>query len=139
MHNLNQKAAGAAPADQATARILLSLAARAEPANLVQRTVGDVTCPADAWLALGAGARTSAVGPPEGGQCAWPPSWQQALTASHEADYGASPGALADALSRAGLEATAVGPGAELALTRPDGGAPTTAASLASLDRKSVV
>lgn len=128
-----QKAAGAAPADQATARILLSLAARAEPANLVQRTVGDVTCPADAWLALGAGARTSAVGPPEGGQCAWPPSWQQALAASHEAGYGASPGALADALSRAGLEATAVGPGAELALTRPDGGAPTTAASLADL------
>ena len=128
-----QKAAGAAPADQATARILLSLAARAEPANLVQRTVGDVTCPADAWLALGAGARTSAVGPPEGGQCAWPPSWQQALAASHEAGYGASPGALADALSRAGLEATAVGPGAELALTRPDGGVPTTAASLADL------
>lgn len=128
-----QKAAGAAPADQATARILLSLAARAEPENLVQRTVGDVTCPADAWLALGAGARTSAVGPPEGGQCAWPPSWQQALAASHEAGYGASPGALADALSRAGLEATAVGPGAELALTRPDGGAPTTAASLADL------
>ena len=128
-----QKAAGAAPADQATARILLSLAARAEPANLVQRTVGDVTCPADAWLALGAGARTSAVGPPEGGQCAWPQSWQQALAASHEAGYGASPGALADALSRAGLEATAVGPGAELALTRPDGGAPTAAASLADL------
>lgn len=128
-----QKAAGAAPADQATARILLSLAARAEPANLVQRTVGDVTCPADAWLALGAGARTSAVGPPEGGQCAWPPSWQQALVSSHEAGYGASPGALADALSRAGLEVTAVGPGAELALTRPDGGAPTTAASLADL------
>ena len=70
-----QEAAGAAAQDQATARILLSLAARAEPANLVQRTVGDVTCPADAWLALGAGARTSAVGPPEGGQCAWPPSW----------------------------------------------------------------
>ena len=128
-----QETAGAVPADQATARILLSLAARAEPANLVQRTVGDVTCPADAWLALGAGARTSAVGPPEGGQCAWPPSWQQALDASHEAGYAASPGALADALSRAGLEATAVGPGAELALTRPDGGAPTTAASLAGL------
>ena len=128
-----QKAAGAAPADQATARILLSLAARAEPANLVQRTVGDVTCPADAWLALGAGARTSAVGPPEGGQCAWPPSWQQALDASHEAGYAASPGALADALSRAGLEATAIGPGAELALTRPDGGAPATADSLADL------
>ena len=128
-----QEAAGAAAQDQATARILLSLAARAEPANLVQRTVGDVTCPADAWLALGAGARTSAVGPPEGGQCAWPPSWQQALAASHEAGYGASPGALADALSRAGLEATAIGPGAELALTRPDGGAPTTADSLADL------
>lgn len=128
-----QEAAGAVPADQATARILLSLAARAEPANLVQRTVGDVTCPADAWLALGAGARTSAVGPHEGGQCAWPPNWQQALVSSHEAGYGASPGALADALSRAGLEATAVGPGAELALTRPDGGAPTTAASLADL------
>ena len=128
-----QETAGAVPADQATARILLSLAARAEPANLVQRTVGDVTCPADAWLALGAGARTSAVGPPEGGQCAWPPSWQQALDASHEAGYAASPGALADALSRAGLEATAVGPGAELALTRPDGGAPATADSLADL------
>ena len=128
-----QETAGAVPADQATARILLSLAARAEPANLVQRTVGDVTCPADAWLALGAGARTSAVGPPEGGQCAWPPSWQQALAASHEAGYGASPGALADALSRAGLEATAIGPGAELALTRPDGGAPATADSLADL------
>ena len=128
-----QETAGAVPADQATARILLSLAARAEPANLVQRTVGDVTCPADAWLALGAGARTSAVGPPEGGQCAWPPSWQQALNASHEAGYAASPGALADALSRAGLEATAIGPGAELALTRPDGGAPATADSLADL------
>ena len=128
-----QETAGAVPADQATARILLSLAARAEPANLVQRTVGDVTCPADAWLALGAGARTSAVGPPEGGQCAWPPSWQQALDASHEAGYAASPGALADALSRAGLEATAIGPGAELALTRPDGGAPATADSLADL------
>ena len=128
-----QEAAGAVPADQATSRILLSLAARAEPANLVQRTVGDVTCPADAWLALGAGARTSAVGPPEGGQCAWPPNWQQALISSHEAGYGASPGALADALSRAGLEATAVGPGAELALTRPDGGAPATADSLADL------
>ena len=128
-----QETAGAVPADQATARILLSLAARAEPANLVQRTVGDVTCPADAWLALGAGARTSAVGPPEGGQCAWPPNWQQALVSSHEAGYGASPGALADALSRAGLEATAIGPGAELALTRPDGGAPATADSLADL------
>ena len=128
-----QEAAGAVPADQATSRILLSLAARAEPANLVQRTVGDVTCPADAWLALGAGARTSAVGPPEGGQCAWPPSWQQALDASHEAGYAASPGALADALSRAGLEATAIGPGAELALTRPDGGAPAIADSLADL------
>ena len=128
-----QETAGAVPADQATARILLSLAARAEPANLVQRTVGDVTCPADAWLALGAGARTSAVGPHEGGQCAWPPNWQQALISSHEAGYGASPGALADALSRAGLEATAVGPGAELALTRPDGGAPATADSLADL------
>ena len=128
-----QETAGAVPADQATARILLSLAARAEPANLVQRTVGDVTCPADAWLALGAGARTSAVGPPEGGQCAWPPSWQQALDASHEAGYAASPGALADALSRAGLEATAIGPGAELALTRPDGGAPAIADSLADL------
>ena len=128
-----QETAGVVPADQATARILLSLAARAEPVNLVQRTVGDVTCPADAWLALGAGARTSAVGPPEGGQCAWPPSWQQALDASHEAGYAASPGALADALSRAGLEATAIGPGAELALTRPDGGAPATADSLADL------
>ena len=128
-----QEAAGAAAQDQATARILLSLAARAEPANLVQRTAGEVTCPADAWLAFGAGARTSAVGPPEDGRCAWPPSWQQALTASLGTGYGASPGALADTLSRAGLEATAVGPGAELALTRPDGGAPTTAASLADL------
>ncbi len=128
-----QEAAGAAAQDQATARILLSLAARAEPANLVQRTAGEVTCPADAWLAFGAGARTSAVGPPEDGRCAWPPSWQQALTASLGTGYGASPGALADTLSRAGLEATAVGPGAELALTRPDGGAPTTAASLAGL------
>ena len=128
-----QEAAGAAAQDQATARILLSLAARAEPANLVQRTAGEVTCPADAWLAFGAGARTSAVGPPEDGRCAWPPSWQQALTASLGTGYGASPGALADTLSRAGLEATAVGPGAELALTRPDGGAPATAASLAGL------
>lgn len=108
---------------------LLSLAASGSPANLVPRTAG--TCEADAWLSLGAGARTRATEP--GSPCSWPSGWDQAAHASGEAGYAAEPGALADALSSAGLTTAAVGPGAELALTTSSGKSPHSAGSLTEL------
>ncbi len=121
--------ASVAEGEDDLSRDLLNLAASGSPANLVPRTAG--TCEADAWLSLGAGARTRASAPAS--TCSWPSSWNQARHASHEAGYAAEPGALADALSSAGLTVAAVGPGAELALTSSSGQAPRSAASLNEL------
>ncbi len=108
---------------------LMRLAASGAPANLVTRTAG--TCEADAWLSLGAGARTRAVEP--GPDCTWPATWHQAVRSSQAAGYGAVPGALADSLASAGLTTAAVGDGAVLALTSPTREAPHAADSLDEL------
>ena len=44
----------------AAARTILTYAGGGEPVDLVTRTVGDGTCPADGWLTLGAGSRLRA-------------------------------------------------------------------------------
>ncbi|MDO4242838.1 MAG: hypothetical protein Q4C85_03620 [Actinomyces sp.] len=121
----------ASTAQAAAARTLLGYASANTPVNLVQRAVGDVTCPADAWLTIGSGTRTRASAP--GSDCAWPTSWTQAVTISQDAGYGARPGALADALARAGVSTAAVGDGAGLALTSSDGTQPAAAPTLGDL------
>lgn len=120
---------GTTPDPQGLTETLLSLTMGAAPANLVQRTASAATCPADAWLSLSAGARTRALPPSDGTDCGWPADWHDAVAASHQAGYGAQPGALADALARAGLSTLAVGPGASLMLTGSDGVAPAAAHS----------
>ena len=113
------------------AQLLAALATDGEPANLVQRTAGATTCPADAWLSLSAGARTRAVTEiDDPSACRWPAAWGRARLASASAGYAATPGLLADTLDSQGLTATAVGPGAVLALTASHGRGPATAASL---------
>lgn len=124
-------ASGADTTEAESARTLLGYAEANTPVNLVQRTTGDLTCPADAWLTVGSGTRTRASAPGSG--CSWPSSWSQAVATSQDAGYGARPGTLADALSRAGASAAAVGRGAELALTSSEGTAPPSAASLEEL------
>lgn len=125
-------AAGSGDADSLA---LLDAAASQAPVNLVQRTAGARTCPADAWLTLGAGARTRALPASDdgAGACAWPSSWQEAADESQASGYGAEPGALADALSSAGVGFAAVGRGAALALTGSTGTAPREEATLAAL------
>lgn len=105
-------------------------------ANLSTRTVWPRTCPADGWLTLGAGARTSAPRVDDGAGCpdlptvttdpARPgsgvaPGVDAARQYNAGFDYGARPGALGDALAARGVCATALGPGAALALTTSTG------------------
>ncbi|EJF43665.1 hypothetical protein HMPREF1318_1039, partial [Actinomyces massiliensis F0489] len=48
------------PSLSSAAKALLAYAGAGRPVNLVTRTVGERTCPADGWLTLGAGARVRA-------------------------------------------------------------------------------
>ncbi|WP_303323542.1 hypothetical protein [Actinomyces radicidentis] len=124
----------AAESGDADARALLDAAAAQAPVNLVQRTAGATTCPADAWLTLGAGARTRAVpASDDAGTCTWPSSWREAAAESQGSGYGAEPGALADALTESGVGFAAVGRGAVLALTGSAGTPPREEATLAAL------
>ncbi|WP_020577962.1 hypothetical protein [Actinopolymorpha alba] len=106
---------------------------------LVIRSVNERTCPLDAWLSVSAGER--AAGPertagPE--RCAAPPrivptsttngpgpdgtspsmvqGWARLASAQDSTVYGAELGLLAEALAKAKVCATAVGPGAAVAL-----------------------
>lgn len=125
----------AAESGDADARILLEASSSQVPVNLVQRTAGTRTCPADAWLTLGAGARTRALPASDDASatCGWPSSWRDAADESQAAGYGAEPGALADALTSAGVGYAAVGRGAVLALTGSTGTAPREEATLGAL------
>lgn len=90
---------------------LYDLAGRAAIGQLSVRTVNEVTCPDDAWLTLSAGQRaTTGCG---------------ADSTQRDQTYRARPGLLGDSLRAAKTCATAVGPGAELALS----GAPAKAAA----------
>ena len=87
---------------------LLAFAQRGEPMNLSVRTPADRTCPADAWLTLGRGRRTSAV---EGAaSCAGPTT---AIPRSTP---------LVGALGQ-DVSIQAVGPGTQLATGAPGGSA----------------
>ncbi|MEE6286946.1 hypothetical protein V2J52_04680 [Georgenia sp. MJ173] len=108
---------------------LWALAERGAIANLVVRSVRTSACPADGWLAVSAGRRAADVPAAQTGACrllADPvdgevPGWSTYLEAAADADYDARLGLLGDTLTTEGVTATAVGPGAAVALAGADG------------------
>ncbi|MBW3068735.1 hypothetical protein GZ998_04295 [Actinomyces sp. 594] len=120
--SVRELAAGDDPQLAADAATVLQYAAANAPVNLVQRTIGENTCPADGWVTLGAGMRARAdvshTGP--GAACSGG-SWAEATRLAQADGYGTEPGALATALDAAGVGYAAVGDGAVLALTNAAG------------------
>lgn len=115
----------------AAAKVLLTYAGSGQPVNLVTRTVGERTCPADGWLTLGAGSRVRAAERSADGAagCRWPAYWTEAAEATGSTgDAAARPGALAGVLARTGATTAAVGRGGALALTY-DGAGPAVGGS----------
>lgn len=92
-------------------------------ANLVVRTVGDTTCPAQGWLTLGTGRRTrepsvncTPLAAPEGGII---PQWETIVAANKSNSYAPRAGTLASGVD---ADSTlAIGRGAALALAQADG------------------
>lgn len=105
--------------------------------NLVVRSVRPSTCPADGWLALSAGARAADLGAAErltddsGLRCrvlveaddGAVPGWVDYLAAAGTTTYDARLGLLGAELTAARIPATGIGPGAAIALARPNGSA----------------
>lgn len=93
------------------------------------RSVSTTSCPADGWLGVSAGARLADLDVPDGtcrtlrdpGESGTVPGWADYTAAAEEQPYGAQPGLLGDAVAAGGVPATAVGPGAALALADADG------------------
>lgn len=109
---------------------LLSLLAEPSAAagSLVVRSVATLTCPADGWLTVSAGRRTTAE--PRGTACAGiathnsparAADWATYVQTATDQDYGAIPGTLGSLLAGRDISAAALGPGAILALTQTDG------------------
>ena len=116
------------PSLSSAAKALLAYAGAGQPVNLVTRTVGERTCPADGWLTLGAGARVRAAAHSGYGSagCRWPADWAEAADTGGSGTAGAAgpanattarAGMLAGILAREGTTTTAVGSGGVLALT----------------------
>ena len=116
---------------------LWAMARAGSPGSLVTFAVGPHTCPADAWLTLNGGDRAQAphtsTGPcpalpavtVQPGQAGVPgparvPSMPSLISYNHTLNYSPRWGLLASAAGR-GSCATAVGPGAALALAGPAG------------------
>ncbi|MDR1634285.1 MAG: hypothetical protein LBS27_05075 [Bifidobacteriaceae bacterium] len=116
----------------ATAAIWDSLEAGAGAAGLLNRSVRVGSCPVEGWLAVGAGVRIGEVAPgvlsdlkgvdapscralvePVDGQI---PGWRELTAPAVEAGTADQIGALAAWLSKMELTASAIGPGAALAL-----------------------
>jgi hypothetical protein len=121
---------------------LYALAQRGAAATLVEHAVLPLTCPADAWLTLNGGARAQQVQHKESGPCpamaqpgpsgtvaAMPGIVAYNKTLSYNPVWGAFSGA-----SGPGGCSLAVGPGAALALAKPDGQVDQYLASPADLN-----
>ncbi|HEX8496063.1 MAG TPA: hypothetical protein VF661_02620, partial [Actinomycetales bacterium] len=120
--------------DPATTPALHSLATQGAIGDVAVRSVRTATCPVDGWLTLSAGRRAAEQADPQAPVANNPPcrpmapardgtveAWPRYLAAARAESYGATPGLLGDALSEAGVCASAVGPGAQIALARSDG------------------
>ncbi|MDU0347347.1 hypothetical protein, partial [Actinomyces sp. MRS3W] len=125
-------AAGSDPQAAADAQAIIDYATANTPVNLVQRTVGDVTCPADGWLAIGAGSRARADSSHLDGRACSGGEWNTAVQLARSDGYGAELGQLARLLDEAGVSYAAVGANAALALTTATGAA-ATASTLSEL------
>ncbi len=116
----------AADVSPARTSALAALVGRGTPGVLVPRSVRTHTCPLDGWLSVSAGERAAGpatCGPlprvvaiPGGAGTSEVQGWRQLLQAQTGTGYGAEPGRLAGHLARSGTCATAVGPGAAVAL-----------------------
>lgn len=115
--------------------------------NLVVRSVRSTTCPADGWLAVSSGARAADLAAADrttddsGLTCrpleeastdgaatgATVPGWADYAAASASSSYDSRPGLLGDELRAAGVTATAIGPGAAIALATSNGAVAGTA------------
>lgn len=109
-----------------------SAAQQGATGNLVVRSVRSTTCPADGWLALSSGKRAAdfrgeGVDPcrvltnPIDAAPTSVPGWTEYTRAVESQSYGAAIGSLGDAVTTAGISATAIGPGAMIALATSDG------------------
>lgn len=110
---------------------LFKLVGQGAAGSVTVRSVRSRTCSIDAWLTISAGRRAADT---EGGYCRQIPratfqadrsaqagSWQALSDYQRTQKYDSTLGVLGDALQLAGTCATAVGPGAALALARADG------------------
>ncbi|GMA33408.1 hypothetical protein [Litorihabitans aurantiacus] len=119
-----------------TTPALWGFAQDASIGNLVVRSVRSSTCPVDGWLSLSSGARaadqvledrtTDASGllcRPllEASEPAQVPGWADYVEAASASSFGTRLGLWGEELRLAGAGATAIGPGAALALALPDG------------------
>lgn len=105
--------------------------AESSTASLSVRAVRMHTCPLDGWLTLGAGVPATAYRPGGAAGTACPkipepsagrvPGFTEHVAYNRRFGYAAMPGALHQALERAGRCATAVGPGAAVALADDEG------------------
>ncbi len=93
--------------------------------SLVVRSVHPVTCPVDGWLALSSGSRAAdergpcrALAEPVSGEL---PDWEDLTAQVAEQSYDARLGLLGSVLAAGQVPATAIGPGAAIALAQPDG------------------
>ena len=111
---------------------LWSLAQDGSIGNLVVRTVRSTTCPADGWLALSAGNRAGdsynakstpcrLLENPSAGSDVAVPAWDEYLAGVAEQSFSSVIGAFGDAVAAAGIPATAIGPGAAIALSTSQG------------------
>lgn len=112
---------------------LQALLANGSLAALVPRSVELTACPVDGWLALSAGRRADAARADDG-SCPAPAldiptpggvghvlRWADYRARAAAQGFDAEPGALGEALARAGRRTAAIGPGAVLGLARADG------------------
>ncbi|MEP7762480.1 hypothetical protein [Sanguibacter sp. 25GB23B1] len=115
-----------------TTPVLWELAEQGAVGNLVDRSVESSTCPADGWLAVSAGKRAGDVFNAKSEPCrllenAAPgtgstvPAWDEYLAAVGEQTFDATLGTLGDVLLATATPATAIGPGAAIALATADG------------------
>jgi len=139
----------------ATTPAIWRLAGTGSAGTLATTTIWPVTCPADAWLTLNSGARASGSSEqvPTSGPCPGLPSVERLVLLSHTAAgparIPAMPGliqlnrpfsyspwwGLLGSAAGAGRCATAIGPGAALALANPAGDVPHYLPALPSASR----
>ena len=108
---------------------LWDLSRSAAIGTLAARSVRSSACPADGWLALSAGARAADLPGAAYGECrtlrdprdGLVPGWPDYVESAEAASYDPVLGLLGETVRGAGMSATAVGPGAAIALAGEDG------------------